>query len=158
MKRKVIDDIVKIGTPPTVLYSNTKLKEMKITETTRVSDKREPVVLNKRSIPDKISLISNVESVYNMVAKDSDEGVIDVQGRANLVIPLPNLKLLKALASCCVNANEEYSSALAEMFRYILRQTMNRKEASDDGVITESGTKLQVIVKKKVMQFYLKVC
>ena len=68
MKRKVIDDIVKSSTPPSVLYSNQKFKEAKISETARVSDKREIVKLNGRRIPNQISLITNVINVFNTIA------------------------------------------------------------------------------------------
>ncbi len=158
MKRKVIDDIVKSSTPPSVLYSNQKFKEAKISETARVSDKRETVKLNGRRIPNQISLITNVTNVFNTIAQQDDEGIITVVGKTDIVVPVNNLRMLKAVGYCNVNPNEEFSSALSEMYIYILKQTLNREIASDDGTVVDSGTDLQRIIKKELMEFYIEQC
>lgn len=158
MKRKVIDDIVKSGTSPAILYSNQLFKDAKISETARVSDKREVVKLNSRRIPNQISLISNIETIYNTIAQNDNEGIITVTGKADIVVPINNIRILKAVAYCNVNPNQDYSCALSEMFMYILKQTLNRTLASDDGLIVESGTALQRMIKKELMEFYISQC
>lgn len=158
MKRKVIDDIVKSGTSPAILYSNQLFKDAKISETARVSDKREVVKLNSRRIPNQISLISNVETIYNTIAQNDNEGIITVTGKADIVVPINNIRILKAVAYCNVNPNQDYSCALSEMFMYILKQTLNRTLASDDGLMVESGTALQRMIKKELMEFYISQC
>lgn len=158
MKRKVIDDIVKSGTSPAILYSNQLFKDAKISETARVSDKREVVKLNSRRIPNQISLISNVETIYNTIAQNDNEGIITVTGKADIVVPINNIRILKAVAYCNVNPNQDYSCSLSEMFMYILKQTLNRTLASDDGLIVESGTALQRMIKKELMEFYISQC
>lgn len=158
MKRKVIDDIVKSGTSPAILYSNQPFKDAKISETARVSDKREVVKLNSRRIPNQISLISNVETIYNTIAQNDNEGIITVTGKADIVVPINNIRILKAVAYCNVNPNQDYSCSLSEMFMYILKQTLNRTLASDDGLIVESGTALQRMIKKELMEFYISQC
>lgn len=158
MKRKVIDDVVKAGTSPAVMYASKEFKDAKISETARVSDKREVVSLNQRRIPNQISLISNVETIYSTIAQNDNEGIISVSGKSDIVIPVNNIRMLKAVAYCNVNENQDFSAAMSDMFMYILKQTLNRSLASDDGLITEDGTELQRIIKRELMEFYIKQC
>lgn len=158
MKRKVIDDVVKSGTSPAVMYASKEFKDAKVSETARVSDKREVVFLNQRRIPNQISLISNVETIYSTIAQTDNEGIISVTGKTDIVIPVNNIRILKAVAYCNVNENQEFSAAMSDMFMYILKQTLNRSLASDDGTITDQGTELQQAIKKELMEFYIKQC
>lgn len=158
MKRKVVDDIVRKTHNSGELYSNEKFKQMKITETMRVSDKRESTRLIARKIPASIMLIQEVQNAYGTIATSDAEGIIALNDGRDIVVPINNLRILKAILYCNVNPNEEFSSALSEVFMYVLKQTLNRKMASTDDIMTSSGTELQIIVKKELMDFYVKEC
>lgn len=161
IKRKVVDDLVKLKTSPLELSQNARYKDLGITETMYVRDKREVISLNKKRVSGHVDFISQIRTTYGSIASVSTEGVLTItsNGTTNsIVIPISNLRILKSLLWCSKSENMEYAYVLVEAFKEVLSQTINCQEASYDEESNPYQDKLQRTIYDEIMKFYIEKC
>lgn len=161
IKRKVVDDLVNEKTSPMELARNERYSSLGITETTRVKDKRETITLNKKRVAGSIDFISQIRTAYASIASTMTEGELVVSNNGvskSIVIPIANLRLLKALIWCSKSGDLEFSYVLVEAVKPILAQTVNRQKPHYDKDDNPYVDEFQKLVYDEIMEFYLEKC
>lgn len=161
IKRKVVDDLVNEKTSPMELSRNERYSSLGITETTRVKDKRETITLNKKKVAGSIDFISQVRTAYASIASTMTEGELVVSNNGaskSIVIPIANLRLLKALIWCSKSSVLEFAYVLVEAVKPILAQTVNRQQPHYDKDDNPYVDEFQKLVYDEIMEFYLEKC